>query len=133
MSKRNDRNRRHERGDFTCIHCKRPVHAASFGTDNRNHCPHCLWSRHVDEQIGDRLCTCRGPMEPIALASPDHKGGEWMIVHRCTRCSQLRLNRIAGDDDEVQLLRLALQPLARPAFPLDGFRAGVSGDSPWSV
>tara|TARA_R110002073_G_scaffold336260_1_gene531446 strand:- start:209848 stop:210048 length:201 start_codon:yes stop_codon:yes gene_type:complete len=56
-------------------------------------------------------------MEPISIASRDD--GEWAIVHRCTGCHQLRTNRVAGDDDEIALLELALRPIAAPAFPLD--------------
>ena len=56
-------------------------------------------------------------MEPIAVwVKPN---GEWSLVHRCRECGALRDNRIAGDDNEVILLSLALKPLARPAFPLD--------------
>ncbi len=56
-------------------------------------------------------------MEPIAVAS--RQDGEWLLVHKCTGCSQLRTNRIAGDDDELALLALALRPISDPAFPLD--------------
>jgi len=57
-------------------------------------------------------------MEPIAIAVREHS--EWAIIHRCMGCAALRVNRIAGDDAEIALLMLALRPLARPAFPLDG-------------
>ena len=102
---------------FTCVCCGRAVDAASFGTRHRNHCPLCLWSRHVDESIGDRASSCRHPMEPIAITVAE--SGEWSIIHRCAGCGRLRPNRIAGDDSEVALLLLALRPLANPAFPLD--------------
>lgn len=102
---------------FTCIRCKTSVPLASFGTKHRNHCPACLWSRHLDEQPGDRRCACRSPMQPVAIEVRD--GGEWAIIHRCTGCNALRANRIAGDDHTVSLLTLALRPLANPAFPLD--------------
>lgn len=114
-------NRRDERVGFTCANCRANVPAGAFGTRHRNHCPHCLWSRHVDDETGDRRSPCRQPMEPIAIAA---KGdGEWAIVHRCTGCGQVRLNRIAGDDAEIALLMLALRPLARPAFPLENLRS----------
>ena len=116
MPRRNS-GRRHERDDFTCIHCKHHVEAAPWGTKNRNHCPLCLWSRHVDERTGDRRAVCRGAMEPIAIDV--RADGEWALIHRCTACGTLRVNRIAGDDSEIALLRLALRPLANPAFPLD--------------
>lgn len=119
---------RRDRGGFHCIHCKQSVSAGGWGqpssgigTKNRNHCPRCLWSRHVDDEIGDRRSPCREGMEPIAVAVRGHAssgGGEWCVVHRCTGCSQIRINRIAGDDDERALLALALRPLASPAFPL---------------
>lgn len=58
-------------------------------------------------------------MEPVAIEV--RATGEWAIVHRCTGCGILRTNRIAGDDQELALLGLALRPIANPAFPLDGF------------
>jgi hypothetical protein len=111
---------------FHCINCQSLVTSAPDGTEQRNHCPHCLWSRHVDFRTGDRRSACRSAMEPIAVwVKPN---GEWSVVHRCKACGALRDNRIAGDDDELVLLSLALKPLARPAFPLD--RVGRIGGSP---
>jgi hypothetical protein len=69
-------------------------------------------------------------MEPIAIWV--RPGGEWAIVHRCRRCNCTRINRIAGDDNELALLSLAVRPLAQPPFPLDGValaaRAGERTD-----
>lgn len=115
----NHGNNRSESG-FTCMHCRRPVSDAAFGTKHRNHCPRCLWSRHLDETPGDRLSPCREAMEPVAIEV--RADGEWAVIHRCTGCGDLRPNRIAGDDDERTLLALALRPLANPAFPLDRWR-----------
>ena len=61
-------------------------------------------------------------MEPVAVWV--RRGGEWAIIHRCRRCSTLHSNRIAGDDNEMLLLSLALRPLSQPAFPLERIRAG---------
>ncbi|MEM6853432.1 MAG: RNHCP domain-containing protein [Planctomycetota bacterium] len=109
--------RRHKADDFTCIHCGQRVDARAFGTRHRNHCPYCLWSRHVDETPGDRRCSCRSKMEPIGIETkPD---GEWSIIHRCTGCGVIKVNRIAGDDRELALLQLVLRPLSNPPFPLD--------------
>lgn len=105
---------------FHCIHCSQLVLISSVGTDQRNHCPHCLWSVHVDFQNGDRRSACKSPMEPISVWVKNN--GEWAVVHRCRECGALRANRIAGDDNEVILLSLALTPLARPAFPLERLR-----------
>jgi hypothetical protein len=41
------------------------------------------------------------------------------LIHRCRDCGLLRANRIAGDDNELILVSLAVQALARPAFPLE--------------
>ena len=107
---------------FLCTHCHNTIPGSAPGTIHRNHCPHCLWSLHVDLKTGDRRSSCRGPMEPIAIGIQSN--GEWSIVHRCTRCGMIRMNRIAGDDNEVLLVSMALRPLARPPFPLD--KIGVS-------
>jgi hypothetical protein len=45
--------------------------------------------------------------------------GEWVVIHRCSGCDVLHLNRIAGDDNPLLLLRLAIKPLANPPFPLE--------------
>jgi hypothetical protein len=64
-------------------------------------------------------------MEPVAIeVRRGGSGGEWAIIHRCTQCKALKVNRIAGDDHELSLLSLAIRPLAHPAFPLDGIRVG---------
>lgn len=89
------------------------------GTKHRNHCPFCLWSLHVAEtrKQHDRTSDCKGGMEPIAISV--QRDGEWSIVHRCERCQNIKTNRIAGDDDSLLLLSLALRPLTNLPFPLD--------------
>lgn len=101
---------------FVCMKCRHTVEMASWGTKHRNHCPACLWSRHLDEEAGDRRCACRALMAPVAIEV--RRDGEWAVVHRCTGCQALKANRIAGDDHEMALLALALRPIANPAFPL---------------
>jgi len=87
------------------------------GTEHRNHCPSCLWSRHVDDVPGDRAADCAATMEPIAVWARDD--GEWALVHRCRGCAAVKVNRIAGDDNPPLLMRLAVKPLAQPPFPLE--------------
>lgn len=99
-----------------CRHCGASFSLEAPGTRNRNHCPHCLWSVHLDNTPGDRAANCGGDMEPIAVSiRPD---GEWMILHRCQTCGIIHANRIAGDDNAVALLALAARPLANPPFPV---------------
>jgi hypothetical protein len=38
----------------------------------------------------------------------------WVLIHRCTRCGRLRMNRTAADDNALLLLQLAALPLAMP-------------------
>lgn len=107
---------------FVCITCGRAVAPADSGTHHRNHCPHCLSSRHVDIRPGDRRAACRGPMTAIAVWVVNRK--EWSIVHRCERCGTIKTNRIAPDDDEGSLLALAIRPLSTLPFPLETIQPG---------
>ncbi|GAB3206775.1 hypothetical protein GCM10027294_10500 [Marinactinospora endophytica] len=92
------------------------------GTAHRNHCPNCLWSRHLDDRVpGDRASQCHARMEPLSIAV--RGDGEWVIIHRCTGCDVLSGNRAAGDDNPLSLIRIAVRPLARPPFPLEHLAA----------
>ena len=101
--------------NFRCSTCGLDVPMDAPGTAHRNHCPTCLWSRHLDGAPGDRAAGCGASMEPIAVSVRDD--GEWALVHRCRRCSATHLNRIAGDDNPYSLIRLARRPLDAPPFP----------------
>lgn len=105
-----------ETGGFTCAHCGRFVPERSHGTSQRNHCPFCLWSVHVDIKPGDRSSLCRAPMEPIALWASE--GDELRILHRCTGCGAIKPNRVAGDDSEEAIDELVQRLLrARESGP----------------
>ena len=102
---------------FLCGHCGRQVSAQGAGSDHRNHCPYCLYSRHLDITPGDREADCGGSMEPIAVWV--RKNGEWAVIHRCSRCGSLSSNRIAADDNPMKLMSLAMRPVSAPPFPLE--------------
>ena len=105
---------------FRCRRCGLDVSLDAPGTRHRNHCPTCLWSRHLDDDVpGDRDASCGSSMEPIAVTV--RGDGEWVLVHRCTGCDELHLNRTAGDDSPYLLMQLAVRPLAMPPFPLAVF------------
>ena len=93
---------------FICVHCGREV--TPLGYTSRNHCPHCLWSLHVDVMPGDRQNTCRGPMRPI-YAEPDARRG-YIITHRCEVCGAVGRNRAtrerAGEGEDNLDLLIAL-------------------------
>jgi len=44
-------------------------------------------------------------MKPIGLTTK--RDGEIMIVHQCETCGKISNNRIAGDDNTDEILRLA--------------------------
>ena len=102
--------------DFTCKHCGALVSTqkAVSGVVNRNHCPYCLYSRHVDLlKAGDRLCACKATMVPVGLTlkkSRDkyalNRQGELMLVHCCQACGDLSINRVAADDDPLKILAI---------------------------
>ena len=99
---------------FKCGNCGQFVGPTVSGGHNRNHCPLCLFSRHVDADVsGDRLNVCGGSMEPVgAFTRPK---GEHCIVHRCLRCGYERFNRIAADDDFERVLALpVVEPRVAP-------------------
>lgn len=57
-------------------------------------------------EAGDRLAACRSVMQPVGLTVKrtrkryaSHGQGELMLIHICTGCGQLSINRIAADDD----------------------------------
>jgi hypothetical protein len=106
------RDQRNRRGPdtFRCRHCRLDVPTSAPGTRHRNHCPSCLWSRHVDDRVpGDRASRCAASMEPIAVRVRDN--GELALVHRCGGCDAVRVNRIAGDDNPYTLMQLAERSL----------------------
>jgi hypothetical protein len=97
---------------FRCQHCGADVPLLVMGSENRNHCPLCLWSRHVDVAIGDRKATCLASMEPLGLTLKKG-GGELMVVHRCCGCGKVSKNRLAGDDNAVAVMNLLEQYVER--------------------
>ncbi|WP_043613848.1 RNHCP domain-containing protein [Nonomuraea candida] len=97
---------------FACVRCGLTVTAHAPDGVRRNHCPSCLHSLHL-------LDECRSRMIPISIAVL--RTGEWMLIHRCTRCGELTSNPICGDDNQLILMRMAVRPLAQPPFPLEAF------------
>jgi DNA-directed RNA polymerase subunit RPC12/RpoP len=101
--------------DFICSNCGSNIKADfAVGTKNRNHCPKCLYSLHVDNIPGDRKADCNSNMEPIGLTFKkeglDKYGkeiqGEIMLIHKCGKCGKININRIAGDDDPDEILKI---------------------------
>ena len=93
---------------FVCENCKQKVPKAK-GTF-RNHCPFCLYSKHVDETLpGDRKSTCGSLMQPIKVEKDNKR--EWMIVHQCLKCKKTSRNKIAADDDQEKLAQVSQEAI----------------------
>jgi len=100
---------------FVCERCGARVLPLARG-GFRDHCPRCLWSKHVDCVPGDRAESCRGLMKPVAVEHDAKRG--WMLVHRCVRCGLVRRNRAAlrdptQADDFEAILELARRVAGR--------------------
>jgi hypothetical protein len=65
-------------------------------------------------------------MEPIAVTVRGE--GRWVLIHRCTNCGRLRLNKTAGDDNVMLLMRLAALPLTMPFVPFAADPGATDGD-----
>lgn len=88
--------------DFVCAHCE----VAVSGTGYTNHCPKCLWSKHVDINPGDRAEECGGLMKPVDLYK---EGQHWVLTHECQRCRMRRRQKISETDDFEEIIRLSKQ------------------------
>lgn len=85
--------------DFVCENCGENVK----GNGYTNHCPKCLWSKHVDINPGDRAEDCGGQMKPIGAIK---KGKDFYIVHQCERCGFERNQKVSPDDDFDKLIEV---------------------------
>ncbi|MFF9219628.1 RNHCP domain-containing protein [Streptomyces viridosporus] len=104
---------------FACIRCGLTVSALAPDGRRRNHCPSCLYSSHVLDQVEGGASECGSRMSPISIAVL--RTGDWMLIHRCVRCDELTSNPVCGDDNQLILMRMAVRPLAEPPFPLEAF------------
>ncbi|MEK4299519.1 RNHCP domain-containing protein [Oceanobacillus sp. FSL W8-0428] len=91
---------------FQCEHCGANVAAVTNGSF-RNHCPFCLYSKHLDNEPGDRLSTCRGVMRPIQIDYSGKKG--YQIIHECNKCGKRQRNKAAintiQEDDILRFVK----------------------------
>lgn len=92
---------------FLCLNCGAEVEPLASGSC-RDHCPECLWSRHVDVFPGDRASDCEGPLQPIGLVG---RADRQQIAYRCDACGHRTQNRTAPDDDPETLLWLSTLPV----------------------
>ena len=83
--------------NFTCEHCNTDVKGDGY----TNHCPRCLWSKHVDINPGDRASSCGSIMEPVSY---EKSGEEISINHECIKCGHEKKNKTSKEDDFDKIL-----------------------------
>ena len=88
-------------GHFICENCGKKVEKLNYTA--RDHCPNCLFSKHVDILPGDRKNQCHGLLEPIDVEK--HKN-TYKIIYKCSRCRQTHKNIVANDDNFNELLKI---------------------------
>ncbi|MCL4403492.1 MAG: RNHCP domain-containing protein [Candidatus Marsarchaeota archaeon] len=89
--------------DFICEICGFLVK----GTGYTDHCPNCLWSRHVDVNPGDRASNCGGMMKPVGA---EYIRGKIQIVYKCTKCGAVKKNVSAEGDNIETIMSLIGRP-----------------------
>jgi len=87
--------------DFTCENCNEEVKA--LGYTARDHCPYCLYSKHVDKNPGDRENTCKGLLKPIGI---EKYKNTYKILYQCEKCGELHKNIVADDDNMEKIIEL---------------------------
>ena len=86
--------------DFVCENCGEKV----VGDGYTDHCPTCLWGKHVDEETpGDRESGCKGLMRPMYAFM---KNNEQKIHYKCQRCNHEFDVRTAKNDGKERIFEL---------------------------
>ena len=88
--------------NFICEKCHKNVQKLNYTA--RDHCPFCLYSKHVDINPGDRMNSCKGLLIPIDL---EKYKNTYKIIYKCSKCNQIHKNIIANDDDYHKIIELS--------------------------
>lgn len=86
--------------NFTCLICGQKV----IGNGFTNHCPNCLYSRHVDVHPGDRRSKCLGLMEPVGVKT---ENGKWKIFYKCQKCGFTHYCKADKDDNVNKIIEIS--------------------------
>ncbi len=88
--------------DFVCENCGNKVSKLLYSA--RDHCPFCLYSKHLDINPGDRSNSCQGMMTPIGI---EKFKDTYKIIYKCERCNQIHKNIMANDDNFDVIISLS--------------------------
>lgn len=89
---------------FICEHCGKNVPKSSYTA--RDHCPYCLYSKHVDINPGDRMNPCKGLLVPIGI---EKFKNSYKIIYQCEKCHKLHKNIALQDDNMEEIIHLSVQ------------------------
>lgn len=87
---------------FICENCGAEI--KPLGYTARDHCPFCLYSKHVDIFPGDRSNNCKGLMRPIGI---EKFKDTYKILYECNKCKEKHKNIMASDDDMSLIIELS--------------------------
>lgn len=88
--------------EFICENCNKKVFTLKYSA--RDHCPHCLWSKHLDINPGDRQNSCKGMLIPIDI---EKFKDTYKIVYKCEKCGIMHKNIVAKDDDINKIIEIS--------------------------
>ncbi len=88
--------------DFICENCGNKV--SKLGYTARDHCPFCLYSKHVDINPGDRLNDCKGLLIPIEI---EKFKDTFKIIYKCKKCKKVHKNIMAKDDNMNLIIEIS--------------------------
>ena len=91
---------------FKCENCGYEVTKLNYTA--RDHCPYCLYSKHVDIMPGDRANKCNGLMKPIGIQKYKNT---YKIIYKCTKCQQIHKNIMANDDNYELIIKLSVSEI----------------------
>lgn len=90
--------------NFICDNCHKQVETLKYTA--RDHCPNCLYSKHVDINPGDRANKCLGLLKPIGI---EKFKNTYKIIYKCNKCGEIHKNIIASDDNMDLIIELSIQ------------------------
>ena len=88
--------------EFICENCHKQVEKLNYTA--RDHCPYCLYSKHVDINPGDRQNNCQGLLKPISI---EKFKNTYKIIYKCQKCNQYHKNIMAIDDNYDKIIELS--------------------------
>lgn len=88
---------------FICENCGEQVDKLNYTA--RDHCPFCLYSKHVDINPGDRKNNCHGLLKPIEI---EKFKDTFKIIYVCEKCNGTHKNIVAKDDNFDLLVDLSV-------------------------